>query len=143
MSLIIREISYNTFNNKDEKETIAVDLSVKFGIDKDNFNERIIFLELNMDGTTDDEEPTRRLFVVASFNYAVSAKVLKENDFQHPEEYVAYFEELLKEQPKDDQPQLMSFLKKIDELVSNMTIYDSNRTSLDIKKAIEMYETEG
>lgn len=142
MSLIIREISYNTFNNTNQKETVSVDLSVKFGMDKINFNERIILLELNMDGITDEEEPTRRLFVVASFNYIVEQEYRKETDFKNSDDYSMYLDTLLKDQPDNDKAQLIAFLNEVNQLITNMTGFEKNRKSLDVSKAIEMYEKE-
>jgi len=143
MNLLLKEVAYNTFKQKPKTENIEVDLSVKFGIDKEKFEERVIFLELNMDGNTDDDdnnEPTRKLFVVAIFQY--KAPLSKYEDFKKNHSEKEYREELLENQAQDDQEHLIVFLKRINDLVINMTSFDDNRTTLDIEPAIEMYETE-
>lgn len=141
MKLVLEEIAYNTFKQNSKSEKIEVDLSVKFGIDKQKFDQRVIFLELNMDGITDDDnhQPTRKLFVVATFQYKVDLNQYVTIDGRDEKDYREY---LLENQSQDDRDYLMRFLTEINNLVINITSYDESKPSLNIEPVFNMYEEE-
>jgi len=126
MNLIINKMAYNVLNAFPEKEEIFVDITAKFGAAKENFYSRAFFLEINIDGKSeDDERSTRNFSLMARFDYQL------EKDL---------YPNIGKDELEADSPFFNEFLKRINDVIINLTSQDDVRRPLDIKNALEEYD---
>jgi len=125
MKVSINKIAYNIFELYPNSETISVDIAAKFGASKTDYSNRAFFLELNMDGKDESGEATRKLFLAATFHYQIDKKLFPDIDKNEIEEDSKYFYE---------------FLKRLNNIIVNITSQDDTERPLNIEQAVENYE---
>jgi len=127
MEVSINKIAYNVFEPYPNGETISVSINAKFGASKEDYSIRAFFLELNIDGEdAENGDETRNFALVARLNYQIDKNLFPNIDENEMAEDGGYFHE---------------FLKRINEIVVNITSQDDIRRPLDIDQAIENHKS--
>ncbi|TKJ83399.1 hypothetical protein PaeCFBP13512_22870 [Paenibacillus sp. CFBP13512] len=130
MEVRIRKIAYNLFDKQpSKKEEMTVEISAKFGSNKENASIRAYFFEINIDGKNiENDLKTVSFLLDISFHYN-----LDKDKFPNLNEV-----EVL-----EDEEKFKECLKKLDQIIINIASQDSKgllRISQAVSKAITEFE---
>ena len=126
MKLSINKIAYNAAIKSSKQEMVKVEVNAKFAVEKKSNYYRAFFVELNLNGIENEtDKDTRNLTIVARFEYELDKKKFPSIGVEEIEEDSKYF---------------LECLKRLNDVVENVTTTEDFKNPLNINVAIEDFE---